>query len=179
MISGLAWASQSLLLIQHYGSLYILLVAYAYNLSAIPKFFCRALLNSWPVKRTSFSFQMKLYSEGWARQTKAPISTVSSAFSTCKFTSKNLPLSLSLQDVQISWVSLWVSSSSRTPKKLKAKPTLDPLSFTWLLPERTTQCSFKTWPKFACNSTEIQFIIAERFANLRKMGCEPNMTLGI
>lgn len=44
---------------------------------------------------------MKLYSEGWVKQTQAPISTVSSAFSTCKFASKNLPLSLSLQEVQI------------------------------------------------------------------------------
>lgn len=103
------------------GILYPLLAAA--NLSARSRSSCEALLNYTCWEKPSFSRWN--YSEVWAKQTEAPMNTVSSAFSTCKFASKNLPLSLSLQEVQISWVSLWLSSSSRTQKKLKAKPTLD------------------------------------------------------
>lgn len=70
-------------------------------------------------------------------------------FRHASFAPKNLPLGLSLQEVHISWVSLWVSSSNRTKKKLKAKPALDPLSFTWLLPERAT-------PVFSWNIAQVR-----------------------
>lgn len=70
-------------------------------------------------------------------------------FRHASFAPKNLPLRLSLQEAHISWVSLWVSSSNGTKKKLRAKPASDPLSFTWLLPERAT-------PVFSWNIAQVR-----------------------
>lgn len=49
-------------------------------------------------------------------------------FQPASFASKNLPLSLSLQDVHSSWVSLWVSSSNNQ-KETQSKACLGPFEF--------------------------------------------------
>lgn len=67
-------------------------------------------------------------------------------FRHASFAPKNLPLRLSLQEVHISWVSLWVSSSNRTKKKLKQS-----LLWTlWVSPDFSLKelppCSLETSP---------------------------------
>lgn len=113
---------------------------------------------------------MKLYLKVWLKQTEAPISTISSAFST-----RNLLPKTSL------WA--WVCKRFRSPEfrfecQVQAEPQINskqnPLWILRVSPVfylKELQCSLETWPKFACNSTAIQFSFAERFANLHKMGC--------